>query len=122
MNCTYCGGDKFYEGPSAGFSINILCQNPKCRHWFNYEQVLDKLEDLHKIEPTEEEKETKRVEQIKEAENLPNKLYQEGQQLHKEGKSCLECVKSNPCWHSVTGADFYRLSGFIDAMLIERRK
>jgi len=51
--CTYCGGTKWYEGPSGGMSTNILCANPECRHWFNYHQAIMPMEDLHRVEPKE---------------------------------------------------------------------
>src|SRR5690349_13378294 len=54
--CTYCGGTEFYEGPSGGMSTNVLCANSNCRHWFNWTPVLEKLDDLNRVEPTEEAK------------------------------------------------------------------
>lgn len=59
MKCTYCGGTKFFEGPSGGMSTNILCANPECRHWFNYHQGILPMDDLHRIEPSEAEKAVK---------------------------------------------------------------
>jgi len=52
MKCKYCGGTKFYEGPSGGLATNVLCANPKCRHWFNYlPEPIDRLDDLNRVEP-----------------------------------------------------------------------
>jgi len=56
VKCTYCGGDKFHEGPSGGMSTNILCANPDCRHWFNYHGGILPMDDLHRVEPAPEEK------------------------------------------------------------------
>jgi len=53
MKCSYCGGIKFYEGPTGGMSRNLLCANPRCRHWFNYTPVIDRLDDLHRVELVE---------------------------------------------------------------------
>lgn len=53
---TYCGGDKFFEGPSGGMSTNILCANPDCRHWFNWHAGILPMDDLHRVEPSNEEK------------------------------------------------------------------
>lgn len=50
LTCTYCGGTKFYEGPSGGANTNIVCADPDCRHWFNDDPVHG-LVDLHKVEP-----------------------------------------------------------------------
>lgn len=49
--CTYCDGTRFYEGPRGGMSVNILCANDKCRHWFNYHRGFIPMDDLHRIEP-----------------------------------------------------------------------
>ena len=49
LKCTYCGGTKFFEGPSGGASTNILCANIECRHWFN--DTPFGLEDLKRIKP-----------------------------------------------------------------------
>lgn len=56
VKCSYCGGTKFFEGPSGGMSTNILCANPDCRHWFNYHGGILPMDDLHRIEPSAEEK------------------------------------------------------------------
>ena len=50
--CTYCGGTDFLEGPSGGLAVNVLCSNPKCRHWFNLSPF--GLDDLHRVEPAKE--------------------------------------------------------------------
>lgn len=63
LKCPYCGGTKFFEGPSGGMSTNILCANTECRHWFNYHQGIMPMDDLHRVEPTEAEKEAKKREQ-----------------------------------------------------------
>lgn len=52
--CTYCDGTDFYEGPSGGMSVNILCANRDCRHWFNFAGYVDKVimfDDLHRVQP-----------------------------------------------------------------------
>lgn len=54
--CTYCGGTKFFGGPSGGISTNILCANPDCRHWFNWHEGILPMDDLHRVEPNEAEK------------------------------------------------------------------
>lgn len=115
MKCTYCKGTDFFEGPSGGMSVNLLCANPECRHWFNL--VLDKLEDLDKIEPSDEEKAAKR-EAEKDTINcgMPRMLvpksilYCEGIEIFRAGKSVGECYAK----HSGQGA-FMRFMGWMDA-------
>lgn len=51
LKCAYCQGTEFYEGPSGGAAINILCANPACRHWFNYCPAIGYVEDLNRVEP-----------------------------------------------------------------------
>ena len=58
--CTYCGGTKWYEGPSGGMCINILCANPECRHWFNDTGYFG-LQDLERIEPRDSFPKEKRI-------------------------------------------------------------
>jgi len=77
--------------------------------------VVDKLEDLNRIEPTDEEKETARNARIAEREAAPNKYYEEGAEIYSKGGSAKDCIESKPAWHACNGADFYRLAGFIDA-------
>lgn len=33
--CPDCGNDQFYEGPSGGMNVNILCANSECGSRFN---------------------------------------------------------------------------------------
>lgn len=57
LQCLYCHGTSFYEGPSGGMSTNILCANNECRHWFNYTALINKLDDLNRVEPPRTPKE-----------------------------------------------------------------
>lgn len=77
MKCLYCKGTEFYEGPSGGLSINVLCANPECRHWFNY-NLLTELEDLHRVEPTKEEKQQVKTDQITKMKHDQNERFEEG--------------------------------------------
>ena len=52
--CLYCGGSEFLRGPAGGESINVVCANAKCRHWFNATPKLNLFEDLNRIEPESE--------------------------------------------------------------------
>ena len=57
LRCTYCGGTEFLEGPSGGMSTNVLCANKACRHWFNWTgDPIFRLDDLNRVEPTEEQR------------------------------------------------------------------
>lgn len=117
MICPYCKETKFFEGPSGGVSTNVLCANPECRHWFNYQSIFDKLEDLHRVEPSDEEKERGRIAAKQEILEEPEKQYQKGIAHYISGKSAKEMLSSKPLWPECTGADFYKLAGYIDAGL-----
>lgn len=45
--CNYCGETNFFEGPSGGICVNVMCSNPQCGHWFNFDGI--KLNDLYKV-------------------------------------------------------------------------
>lgn len=109
MKCTYCGGTKFLEGPSGGGSINILCANYQCRHWFN-EMGPFGLQDLHCIEPTDEEKIVNRqaLKTAKEQSHLA--LYQSGKDLFTTGNPARSCISEDGTEMSVL-----RLAGWLDA-------
>lgn len=112
IRCTYCGGDKFYEGPSGGTSTNILCANEDCRHWFN--SCPGGLDDLDRVEPTDEEKEATRAEKKSAAEKMDDAFYQEGRTLFEAGKSSRECLRK-PDYNSPPLENLLRLSGWMDA-------
>lgn len=120
MKCSYCGGTEFYEGPSGGMSVNVLCANDNCRHWFNYQQppINNLMEDLYRIEPSEEEKETEEEQRRRERRGLPFKVYNEGVDLFYKGGTARDCIQhTEPIWHHTHGSDIYRLAGFIDSAL-----
>jgi hypothetical protein len=109
MKCTYCGGIEFFEGPSGGMSVNVLCADPKCRHWFNtFNGKI--IEDLNLIAPTKEEK----------AEELWEKTRREGCALYEEGRPASACIKNKDFnqygFHGAAGDDIVRLAGWMDAM------
>lgn len=116
IKCTYCGGTEFHEGPSGGGSTNILCANPQCRHWFNHNPFF-KLEDLNKIEPTQDERKD-----IFNAENQRRRaeyaqFHSEGAAMYHAGIPVLETAKDQLLnqYNLVTHADYFRLLGWIDA-------
>jgi len=113
MKCTNCGGTKFFEGPSGGVSVNVLCANPKCRHWFNMGPI--GLEDLNRVEPTPEEKEQKEKEQKlnRNAHNLA--LYNEGANHYKCGGTAYSVREEHTAWNE-SRENVIRLTGYIDAM------
>lgn len=120
MKCTYCGGIEFYEGPSGGMSTNVLCANSKCRHWFN--ETLGELQDLNRVEPTDEEK----AQQRKDREGtinlgLPRMLvkietiYQEGRKLFVAGDPSRSCFQEGPYGgYGAAQSNLLRLSGWLD--------
>ena len=139
--CTYCGGTEFFEGPSGGMSINILCGNQKCRHWFNWTPVLEKLDDLNRVEPTKEEREAQRAEELEKNKANADTRYQEGRNAYLLGQ------RIGPCGGSGANGGYYneakdqtnirramaygghaepvqnidRLAGYIEAMADELR-
>lgn len=116
VTCSYCGGEKFYEGPSGGMSTNILCANKDCRHWFNYSPV--GVEDLKRIEPTVDEKVAAAKKAEVDAYNWRQKTWQEGVMLFQQGKNALSCVSPDPnnAGYRPRGDDIVRLAGWLDAM------
>lgn len=120
MKCVYCGGADFYEGPNGGMSINVLCANPKCRHWFN--DVLGDLKDLNRVEPTDEEKEQQRKNREGTINlGLPRMLvkiediYQEGRKLFAAGDPSRSCFQEGQCGgYGAAHSNIFRLSGWLD--------
>lgn len=122
MICSYCGGTEFLEGPSGGLSVNVLCANKECRHWFNY--ALGNLDDLNKVEPSDEEK----AQAAKDRDGTMNLgeprmlvkldvIYQEGRELFQHGKSARDCLQEGPYGgYGAAQSNMLRLTGFIDAM------
>lgn len=108
VRCTYCGGDKFYEGPSGPGATNILCANDECRHWFN--SSVTGLDDLHRVEPTVEEKEAKRAEKKAENAKHGDGVYAQGKVLFNDGHPSRDCLLGD-----TTKEDLLRLSGWMDA-------
>jgi hypothetical protein len=117
--CTYCGGTEFYGGPSGGMSQNVLCANEKCRHWFNATPF--GIEDLKRVEPTEEEKTKAETERRAASDAQRLGWYQEGRAMFEGGKSARDCVKTTANYTApLSHSDVQRLCGFLDAMKDER--
>lgn len=113
--CTYCGGTEFYAGPEGGLSMNVLCANPDCRHWFNDTPM--GFEDLRQIEPTEEE----RMEQAAIAATANTQkvldLYHQGADLAKDHGLALACISDARRHGKLTTDDLIRLAGWLDHKL-----
>lgn len=108
MKCTYCGSERFYEGPSGGASTNVLCANDDCRHWFNVDPWCG-LEDLNRVQPPPgKEKILPTVDQVKE------RYIREGRECYLQGGPLAEILESKPGWHACTGADLYRIAGWLE--------
>lgn len=115
--CTYCGGTKFYEGPSGGMSVNILCANEKCRHWFNYTPAFDGLDDLKRVEPTEEQRKRQIDDRKREAEEASKARRAEGIALYYAGKPPEACLINNTYGnYGEARYNVERLCGYIKAM------
>lgn len=92
MKCTYCGGTKFYGGPEGGMSQNVLCANDQCRHWFNHTPIPGmELEDLHKVEPTENEREDAAALAIKQRAEWIEQIAAIGADIYRRGGKPSEC-------------------------------
>lgn len=102
IKCPNCGGVKWHEGPSGGMSTNILCANKECRHWYNH-TGFGELEDLHRVEPSPEEKE--RIQHRR----------QQGRDAYLEGRSVDDLR------YPQSTANMDRLAGFLDAMAADVR-
>lgn len=126
MKCTYCGGTEFLEGPSGGMSVNVLCANPKCRHWFNHTPIMGKLEDLKRVEPTDDEKAQQRETANQLAFELRTKTWQEGVELHQLGNPAISCIRhtqnNQAGFYQAAGDDIVRLAGWLDAAHNKRQK
>jgi len=50
-NCLHCQRNHFYEGGGDKESVDLLCANQQCRHWFRlYFDAADGLVDVGMIE------------------------------------------------------------------------
>lgn len=116
MKCTYCGGTKFYEGPSGGMAVNVLCANPKCRHWFNDMGSLG-FDDLYMVEPTEEEKDTEKEQQKQSKIEHEKSLHDEGFSYYKTGDAFSLVTSDNyQAGEYIIKDNIFRLSGWLDAL------
>lgn len=115
MKCLYCKGTDFFEGPSGGGSQNVLCANDKCRHWFNVTPF--GLEDLHRVEPSNEEKLAEQHQQEIVEKNATAHFYNEGRSFYQKGDSSLKCL-SSPLYgnYAEPHENVLRLCGFLDAL------
>lgn len=114
--CTYCGGTEFFNGPSGGLSQNILCTNTNCRHWFNFSIFVDRLEDLNKVEPTEEEKASQEKE-VKAKKMMQIRVeIAEGEKIYSSGMPVEDCfVDEVYGYTALTHADAHRVVGWLAA-------
>lgn len=97
-------------------SINILCANPTCRHWFNWTAPLGMLDDLHRVEPTDEERVELRKQAVLERRAIHAKPYEEGRGIYKAGLSAWTCMQdqTDNMYNITTQADLFRLVGWLD--------
>ena len=120
FKCIYCFGDKFYQGPSGGGSINLLCSNPECRHWFNDEGMGGELYDLQKVEPTDKEKQELKEKEEKETKKQYDDWYDTGKCLFWRDGSLRDVLSIGDIHYYVSPKDLDRnlliIAGFCDAM------
>lgn len=115
MKCTYCSGTKFYEGPSGGLAVNVLCANPDCRHWFSDLGPLG-FEDLHRVEPTPDEEALKKEERRREQALAKLARFQEGADCFAAGRD-PETLRTDYAYGSYAEAAYNvdRLVGYLRA-------
>jgi hypothetical protein len=117
MKCTYCGGTDFLEGPSGGLSVNVLCANSQCRHWFN-SAIGEITEDLHRVEPTEDQRKLAQAASNKRAADLRENTRMEGAAAFLNGdpaSSCIRNTNNNEAgFYQAAGDDIVRLTGWLD--------
>jgi hypothetical protein len=117
LRCTYCGGTDFYEGPSGGMSTNVLCANEKCRHWFNWTQLLSQLDDLKKVEPTKEEKEVEQAERKTKTDEELTARINEGAAIYRDGSAAaMRLAQRSKGWTNPRLEHLDQFAGFMDAM------
>ena len=117
MKCTYCGGTKFYEGPSGGMAVNVLCANPNCRHWFNDAGPFG-FEDLHRVEPTEEEKETEEDKRKRVRAEHDKALYDDGFRNYINGVNAKDLIFEDnyQAGDYIIKDNIFRLAGWLDGL------
>lgn len=116
IRCPYCGGDKFIEGPSGGMSINILCANKECRHWFNYHGGIMSMDDLKRVEPTEAEKEAEKRDHEQKKREDQAERFNSGMERYRQGSSAISMLVNPNYARGADAENVERLLGFIDAM------
>ena len=123
MKCLHCGGEKFFEGPFGGMSVNVLCANPNCRHWFNWNPIQNKLEDLNKVESTQEQKVQESLDKARKRLEAKERRYNEGYQAFQEGLS-VNTLRSDGAYGGYAESEWNidRIAGFLDAMSDHIRK
>jgi hypothetical protein len=119
-------------------STNIMCV--KCRHWFNYTPILEKLEDLNRVEPTDAEKAMAATAAKSLADQATLRRFAEGAEAFRQGRPIGPCAgaSDNPYIDpEATGAlrrsaaygsyaepyaNIDRLAGYMEAMAAEVRE
>lgn len=123
LKCPYCGGTKFFEGPSGGMSNNILCANSECRHWFNYHGGIMPMDDLHRVEPTEAEKAAQAQRREQEKDDALAARLRQGMEFYRENHNTalMRLAQREEKWTSPKHEHIDQLCGFIDAMCDDLR-
>jgi hypothetical protein len=121
LRCTYCGGTDFYEGPSGGMSTNVLCANSNCRHWFNWTEMLHRLDDQKRIEPTADEKAQQEARHRAERDEKFAGRMNEGREFYRVSRStaAMRMAQRERQWTYPQNEHFDQLCGFIDALCDE---
>lgn len=116
--CTYCKGTAWFRGPEGGVSVNILCANKACRHWFNFTPPLDQLDDLKRVEPTPDEKAREEAIRKSAADAEFIERFEQGAQAYRDGISilALRVTQRAEHWTQERREHIDQICGYIDAM------
>jgi hypothetical protein len=122
MKCTYCGGTEFFKGPEGGMSVNVLCANPDCRHWFNHTPALGLFEDLQRVEPTADEKAQAAAKAKADKDAVRKAREEEGRKAFLEGR-LISSLRTDHAYGGYAEAtnNIDRVCGYVDAMVEELR-
>lgn len=126
LACGYCQGTQFHEGPSRGMSTHYVCANPKCRHWFNYKPGFG-LEDLHRVEPTQQEKDEAAYYAVARAEKRMLSVFLQGREIYHSNRDIRDCIHNG--WSDTfkdfgqtQGEDIIKMAGWISEAIQDLKK
>ena len=126
LQCTYCKGTEFYEGPAGGVSVNVLCAEESCRHWFNYTPFgMEDLNRVEPVEPTEQERLAAEVKLAVEWRTHEQKMFAEGAGHYLTGLTAgelLQKYRREAYGYGESRNNVLRLAGWIDEFVKDAKQ